>query len=148
MSVGHTAVRGPVCVKDQECPVREVLDRVGDKWSVLVVMLLSERPHRFSELNRAIDTISQRMLTFTLRALVRDGLVSRTAYPTVPQKVEYALTDLGRTLLGPIRVLDEWAGEHLDAIRASRRRHDQAVIDELDDLPGQAVGPVSELPAR
>ncbi|MBE1489927.1 winged helix-turn-helix transcriptional regulator [Plantactinospora soyae] len=110
---------------DGDCPVREVLDRVGDKWSVSIVVLLGRRTHRFTELHRAIDGISQRMLTLTLRALVRDGLVSRTAHASVPPRVDYELTDLGRTLLVPLIALDEWASTHRDDIRAARQRHDQ-----------------------
>jgi DNA-binding HxlR family transcriptional regulator len=100
MSAGYPHVRTPpetpvTCEPGNACLVREVLDRVGDKWSVLVVGLLGLRTHRFSELHRAIEGISQRMLTLTVRALERDGLVTRTVYPTVPPRVEYALTDLG-----------------------------------------------------
>jgi DNA-binding HxlR family transcriptional regulator len=115
----------PVTVQDQEkCPVREVLDRVGDKWSVLIVVLLGERSQRFSELHRAIEGISQRMLTLTLRVLERDGLVSRTVHPTVPPRVDYALTDLGRTLLGPLSALADWAYGHREHILAARARYD------------------------
>ncbi|MBO4253117.1 winged helix-turn-helix transcriptional regulator [Streptomyces griseorubiginosus] len=110
---------------EKDCPIREVLDRVGDKWSALVVVLLGERTHRFNELHREIDGISQRMLTLTLRALVRDGLVSRTAYATVPPRVDYELTELGRTLLVPITALHEWAVAHRGDIREARARHDQ-----------------------
>ncbi|MFG6202379.1 winged helix-turn-helix transcriptional regulator [Nonomuraea sp. JJY05] len=109
---------------DGDCPIREVLDIVADKWSVLIVVLLGQRTHRFSELNRSIEGISQRMLTLTLRTLVRDGLVARTAYASVPPRVEYELTELGRTLLGPLTALDAWAREHRDDIVAARRRHD------------------------
>jgi DNA-binding HxlR family transcriptional regulator len=108
----------------ETCPVREVLDRVGDKWSVLLVVLLGERSHRFSELHRAIEGISQRMLTLTLRVLERDGLVSRTVHPTVPPKVEYALTELGRTLLVPLSALADWAQTHREDILAARARYD------------------------
>jgi len=89
--------------------VREVLDRVGDKWSVLVISLLGERGRRFSELQRAIDGISQRMLTLTLRQLERDGLVSRTVHATVPPRVDYALTPLGASVLEPVAALTGWA---------------------------------------
>jgi DNA-binding HxlR family transcriptional regulator len=109
-----------------ECPVRDVLNRVGDKWSVFVVAHLAEGPLRFSELRRGIDGISQRMLTLTLRGLERDGLVSRTVYPTVPPRVEYALTRMGRTLIDPIRVLAAWAEKHRGAIRDARARYDAA----------------------
>jgi DNA-binding HxlR family transcriptional regulator len=123
MSVRHTGV--PLAVIDGDCPVREVLDRVGDKWSVLIVVLLGQRTHRFTELHRAIEGISQRMLTLTLRALVRDGLVARTAHAGVPPRVDYELTQLGRTLLVPLSALDEWAAAHRDDIRAARERHDR-----------------------
>ena len=117
MSVTNTGVT-------EDCPVREVLDRVGDKWSVLIVVLLGERTHRFGELHRAIDGISQRMLTLTLRSLVRDGLVARTPHATVPPRVDYELTDLGRTLLVPLSALNDWAVTHRDDVRAARERHD------------------------
>ncbi|MBB5137153.1 DNA-binding HxlR family transcriptional regulator [Thermocatellispora tengchongensis] len=122
----EVGARGPAISVDDDCPVREVLDRVGDKWSVLIVVLLGQRTHRFGELHRAIDGISQRMLTLTLSRLVRDGLVCRTAHPTVPPRVDYSLTDLGRTLLVPLRALDAWAVAHRDDIRAARARHDAA----------------------
>src|SRR3974390_2698660 len=89
--------------------VSDVLARVGDKWSVLVVTLLGKGPRRFNELRRAIGGISQRMLTLTLRGLERDGLVTRTVYPTVPPRVDYGLTTLGRDLLVPVSALGEWA---------------------------------------
>jgi DNA-binding HxlR family transcriptional regulator len=123
-SVAHTDVPMTLKVTD-DCPVRDVLDRVGDKWSVLIVVLLGRRTHRFGELHRAIDGISQRMLTLTLRALVRDGLVTRTAYATVPPRVDYELTEMGQTLLVPLSALDEWANAHRDDIRAARERHDR-----------------------
>ncbi|MBC6470452.1 winged helix-turn-helix transcriptional regulator [Actinomadura alba] len=124
MSVTHTDVPMTLKVTD-DCPVRDVLDRVGDKWSVLIVVLLGRRTHRFGELHRAIEGISQRMLTLTLRALVRDGLVTRTAHATVPPRVDYELTEMGRTLLVPLSALDEWANAHRDDIRAARERHDR-----------------------
>lgn len=110
------------------CPaVREVLDRVGDKWSVLIIGMLGEGPRRFSELRRAIEGISQRMLTLTLRGLERDGLVTRTVQPVVPPRVDYALTPMGRTLLEPILALASWAGEHRTEIQAARERYDDTV---------------------
>ena len=104
--------------------VREVLDRVGDKWSVLLVARLSGGRLRFSELRRSIDGISQRMLTHTLKALERDGLVTRTVYPTIPPKVEYELTDLGGTLLGPITELAAWAELNRPTIQTARATYD------------------------
>lgn len=106
--------------------VREVLNLVGDKWSVLVVSVLSHHPMRFNELRRSVDGISQRMLTLTLRGLERDGLVSRTVHPTVPPQVEYALTDLGRTLEEPIQGLAEWADKNRVAMQRARDRFDAA----------------------
>ncbi|CAL9350161.1 putative HTH-type transcriptional regulator YybR [Nocardiopsis dassonvillei] len=124
MSGTNTDVPSAEQVAVEDCPVREVLDRIGDKWSVLVIVLLGWRTHRYSELHRTIDGISQRMLTLTLRALVRDGLVRRTAHASVPPRVEYSLTELGRTLLEPLTALNRWAAEHRDDIRAARERHD------------------------
>src|SRR6266513_1369681 len=89
--------------------VSEVLDRIGDKWSVLVVAMLGDGPKRFNELRRAIASISQRMLTLTLRGLERDGLVTRTMFATIPPRVDYALTELGRSLLVPVSALALWA---------------------------------------
>jgi DNA-binding HxlR family transcriptional regulator len=107
------------------CPLREVLDRIGDKWSVLVISVLGDGRQRFSDLQRGIDGgISQRMLTRTLRSLERDGLVTRTVHPEVPPRVEYDLTPLGRTLLGPVNMLADWADEHRPVIRANRRHYD------------------------
>jgi DNA-binding HxlR family transcriptional regulator len=105
--------------------VREVLNRVGDKWSVLIVHRLGEKPRRFNELRRLIVGISQRMLTLTLRGLERDGLVSRTIHPTIPPRVDYALTLLGRTLLGPVQVLAEWAEDHRGEIEQARKDFDR-----------------------
>ena len=104
--------------------VRDVLDRVGDKWSVLVVSMLKDGPKRFSELKRSIEGISQRMLTRTVQALERDGLVTRTVYPTVPPRVEYDLTNRGRTLLEPITALGAWAVENRKAMEDARRKYD------------------------
>jgi DNA-binding HxlR family transcriptional regulator len=107
------------------CPaVREVLDRVGDKWSVLVIANLGGGPRRFSELRRGIEGVSQRMLTLTVRGLERDGLVRRTQYETIPPKVEYALTPLGETLLEPIRALAMWAAQNRTDIQQARARFD------------------------
>jgi DNA-binding HxlR family transcriptional regulator len=109
--------------------ISELLSRLGDKWSVLVIAYLGEGPLRFSELQRRIAPISQKMLTTTLRALERDGLVTRTVYPTVPPRVDYELTDLGRDLLKPISSLTEWAlknGDRMDAARAHFERNRQS----------------------
>ncbi|MFC8825348.1 winged helix-turn-helix transcriptional regulator [Streptomyces sp. NPDC057137] len=105
------------------CPVGEVFRRVGDKWSVLVVVLLGGRPHRYNELHRAIEGVSQRMLTRTLRGLESDGLVRREVHPTVPPAVEYSLTPLGRTLLAPLSALADWAVRHEPEMAESRARY-------------------------
>ncbi len=105
--------------------VREVLDRVGDKWSVLVIGNLGGGPQRFSELKRNIEGISQRMLTLTVRGLERDGLVTRTQHETIPPRVDYELTPLGQTLLEPISALASWADEHRTSIQQSRDRFDR-----------------------
>jgi DNA-binding HxlR family transcriptional regulator len=108
----------------EACPVRDVLDRIGDKWSVLLVQNLSEGPLRFGALRRQISDISQRMLTETLRHLQRDGLISRKVYPTVPPSVEYALTDLGRSLLVPLEQLVAWSAQHHEVVKLSRKQFD------------------------
>lgn len=104
--------------------VSAVLSRVGDKWSVLVVSILGRGSMRFNELKRAVDGVSQRMLTLTLRTLERDGLVMRTVYPSVPPRVEYELTALGRSLLQPVSALAAWAIEHRGAIDSAQRKFD------------------------
>lgn len=118
MSPGHIKVRKPLI--DEDCATRNILDRVGDKWSVYIVVTLSEGPRRFNEMKRAIEGISQRMLTRTLRGLERDGLITRTAFPTIPPRVDYELTALGRTLLVPITALKTWADESQEAIKLAR----------------------------
>lgn len=112
---------------DTDCPVRSILDRIGDKWAVSVVEHLAQGTTRFSVLKREIDGISQRMLTETLRKLERDGMVERTMYPTIPPKVEYALTDMGRTLVPAIEALIGWALSNRTAIQASRMQYDAHV---------------------
>ncbi|WP_226621776.1 winged helix-turn-helix transcriptional regulator [Alloyangia pacifica] len=109
---------------EAQCPVRDVLDRVGQKWTLLILVALEPAPKRFSQLQRQVGDISKRMLTQTLRQLERDGLVSRQVFPTKPPSVEYALTDLGRSALAPIGALLVWADSHHDAIRASRAAFD------------------------
>jgi DNA-binding HxlR family transcriptional regulator len=104
----------------------EVLARVGDKWTVQVIVELGEGPLRFNELRRTISGVSQRMLTLTLKNLERDGLVSRTVTASVPPRVDYALTDLGRSMLGPVRALGEWAADHIPQMDAARVRYDRA----------------------
>jgi DNA-binding HxlR family transcriptional regulator len=106
--------------------VSPVLNRIGDKWSVLIVMILSRGPRRFNELKREIDGISQRMLTLTLRGLERDGLVHRQVEPTVPPRVTYSLTELGESLTEPVEALGAWAIAHIGCIRAAQERFDAA----------------------
>lgn len=108
---------------------RELLSRVGDKWSVLIVGHLSMRTMRFNEMKRTISGISQRMLTLTLRNLEKDGLVTRTVTPTIPPRVDYALTPLGHTLLEPVMALVVWASTYKDEIAASRVRFEQREQD-------------------
>ena len=106
--------------------VAPVLNRVGDKWSMLIVMILSNGSRRFSELKREIDGISQRMLTLSLRGLERDGLVTRTVTPSIPPRVDYELTELGISLRQPVKALGDWAIEHIGCIRAAQQRFDAA----------------------
>ncbi|MGX8881844.1 winged helix-turn-helix transcriptional regulator [Methylovorus sp. SPW-M1] len=105
---------------------REILERIGDKWSLYVVGSLREGPLRFSELRRAIDGVSQRMLTLTLRGLERDGLVTRTVFPSVPPRVDYELTPLGRTLLEPVSILIKWVEQSRPEIEAARARFNES----------------------
>ncbi|WP_223198455.1 winged helix-turn-helix transcriptional regulator [Solihabitans fulvus] len=108
------------------CLLRDVLDRVGDKWSVLVMALLGDGSRRYSELRRGIDGISQRMLTLTLRSLERDGLVERTVTPSSPPRVDYGLTAVGETLSVEVSSLIRWAEQHREYVGTSRIRYDQA----------------------
>lgn len=105
--------------------IREVLARVGDKWSLLVIGLLHDGPRRFTEIQRSVDGISHRMLTQTLRSLERDGLVSRKSYAEIPPRVEYAVTPLGRSLSEPVITLVGWAGDNHQAILAARTEYDR-----------------------
>jgi DNA-binding HxlR family transcriptional regulator len=115
---------------DEECvSINEVLNRVGDKWSLQVISRLGQRTLRFTELKRSIDGISQRMLTLTLRQLERDGLVKRTVYPTVPPKVEYTLSDFGRTILVPVTELANWALTYRLEIQAARDAFDSRELE-------------------
>lgn len=119
MKPGNLHETGP-CRK-----VSQVLSRIGDKWSVLVVMQLGEKPRRFNELRRELGSISQKMLSATLRNLERDGFVSRTVTPSVPPRVDYALTDLGRDLLCPVSALGDWAIANIERIEGARQRYDE-----------------------
>ncbi len=115
-------------MKDPANPVcrtiSTLLQRIGDKWTVLVVSTLGEGPRRFNELRREIPSVSQRMLTLTLRNLERDGLVSRTVTPSIPPRVDYALTDLGCSLLKPVNALSQWALDNVGAIHAAQDKYD------------------------
>src|SRR5690348_13410490 len=120
-------------MKDPSSPVCRVisglLQRIGDKWTVLVVTTLAGGSKRFNELRREIPTVSQRMLTLTLRNLERDGLVSRTVTPSIPPRVDYELTELGRSLVGPISALEQWAMENAGSIHAAQAEYDAAQQD-------------------
>ncbi|MGL5927492.1 MAG: winged helix-turn-helix transcriptional regulator [Dermatophilaceae bacterium] len=123
---------------DPDCPVRDVLERVGDKWSVLVVAQLADGPLRFSTLLRGTDGLSQRMLTRTLRLLERDGLVDRTVTPTTPPQVSYSLTPLGAGLATALGPLTAWAVEHREQVRTARAAWDSAGAAESG--PSRARG--------
>jgi DNA-binding HxlR family transcriptional regulator len=117
----------------------EVLSRIGDKWSVLIVMTLGAGPRRFNEIKRSVGGVSQRMLTLTLRGLERDGLVTRTQYPTIPPRVEYELTSLGQSLRAPVEALGVWAHQnrpHIETARASfDAREDSGNTDVMASTP-------------
>jgi DNA-binding HxlR family transcriptional regulator len=117
-------VRGNVY--DRSCPSRQVLDRIGDAWSVLVVSSLADGPLRYTELAARVGGVSPKMLTQTLRGLERDGLLSRTVHPVVPPRVDYELTELGCSLLGVVAALEEWAESHIEAVVAARSVYDAA----------------------
>src|SRR5881394_3283776 len=115
----------------QQCPTRQVLTRIADKWTMLVITVLAEEEKlRFSELRRQIEGVSQKMLTQTLRGLERDGLVTRTVYPTVPVTVEYRLTPLGRSLATAVNVIKAWTYENIEELERARDRYDQATAPQ------------------
>ena len=117
---------------ERGCPSRLLLNRIGDRWTVLLVGSLADGPRRFGELGRAVDGISQKMLTQTLRSLERDGLVGRTVHPTVPPRVDYELTDLGRSLIEPIATLSRWAVAHMDEVVDARDLYDAGLPVAVD----------------
>ena len=119
MSPRHIDHTAPACLA-----AREVLNRVGDKWSVLIVGMLGDGPRRFNDLRRSIEGISQRMLTLTLRGLERDGLLTRTIFPTIPPRVDYELTKLGRSLRCAVEPLGSWARAHVADIHKAREKFD------------------------
>jgi DNA-binding HxlR family transcriptional regulator len=142
---------GSACVGDwdvlqwdarQDCEVRQILDRIADKWSLLVISLLEERTKRFSELGREVDGISKRMLGVTLRNLERDGLVRRQVFAEVPPRVEYQLSPLGCTLLSTIQSLVRWTEEHQEEIARSRAAFDaRAAVRAVSSGDGQVRSP-------
>src|SRR5215475_4119033 len=124
---GGTFLKPPSFHESSACRrISEILARVGDKWTVLVIVQLRDGSLRFSEIKRGLGSISQKMLTATLRALERDGFLTRTVYPTVPPRVDYELTALGRDLLQPVTAMADWASKHADAIDRARARFDGA----------------------
>jgi DNA-binding HxlR family transcriptional regulator len=140
MSVTNTAVTSQVSAAqpsgpcdDDDCGIRDVLDRLGDRWTVLVIVELSKGVRRFSALQRAIPGISQRMLTLTTKRLWRDGLVERTSYATIPPQVDYRLTATGRSLADTIFSLADWSRDHKDSIASARDLWD---TEHLGDKPG------------
>lgn len=113
---------------DPECPTRVILDRVGDKWTVLIIEILDDSPKRFGEIRQAIGGITPKVLTSTLRSLVADGLVTRQSFGEVPPRVEYSLTDLGRSLQAPVTALRRWAERNVAELIDNRDR--QAEVDD------------------
>jgi len=113
-------------VYSKDCPSRQVLDRIGDTWSVLIVGALADGPRRYTSLARQIEGVSPKMLTQTLRGLERDGLLTRTVHPVVPPRVDYELTKLGRSLLDLVGALESWAETHMDEVFAARSTYDGA----------------------
>jgi DNA-binding HxlR family transcriptional regulator len=137
-SPGHSRVSD---IESHDCrAVSAILGRIGDKWSVLIIQRLGEGPRRFNEIKRIIGGISQRMLTLTLRNLERDGLVSRKVTPTVPPRVDYALTELGRDLLIPVSALGQWAIQHTPCIEAARARFDASEAAETPQQDRVSAG--------
>jgi len=120
-------------VYSQTCPTRELLDRIADKWTTLIIGILSSTDAvRFTELRRTVNGISQKMLTQTLRDLERDGLVVRKVYAVVPPRVEYSLSPLGRTLCAPLRALAAWAEEHMTAVKKAQEVYDRRIAAARD----------------
>ena len=121
----ETGARGDVY--SANCPTRKLLDRVADKWSVLILLLLGQEAMRFNALKRRIDGVSQKMLSQTLRSLERDGLLTRTVVATVPVTVTYAITPLGCGLIGSLQSMIDWAETHMDDVAAAQRVYDDAL---------------------
>ncbi len=116
-------------VYENRCPTRLVLDRLADKWALLILDRLQQEPVRFNQLKRDIKGISQKVLSQTLKKLERDGLISRSIFPTVPVTVEYALTPLGQTLNQTVSALAHWAEQNMDSVLAAQKAYDQAMLD-------------------
>lgn len=127
---GTILIRSHMHVPGACSRVAPILARIGDKWSILVIILLGDGPLRFNELRRKVGSISQRMLTLTVRGLERDGFLTRTVFPTIPPRVDYELTELGKSLLTPVQELGAWATSNADAIEKARRRFDQAAAKQ------------------
>ena len=123
MTQTNNPVRGAKPVHADCQAVTETLARIGDKWTVMVIYVLSQGPLRYSQVRRAVEGISQRMLTLTLKGLEQDGLVSRTVYPTIPPRVDYELTDLGQKLTVPLRSIYDWAKKHRPEMEAARKKY-------------------------
>jgi DNA-binding HxlR family transcriptional regulator len=117
-------------VYSADCPTRQILDRIGDKWAVLILLLLREQPMRFNQLRRTSEGISQKMLSQVLKSLERDGLIKRHAIATVPVTVEYSITQLGRTLAAALDPLRDWAEENLKDVLAAQGRYDTQQKEE------------------
>ncbi|MEU8399597.1 helix-turn-helix domain-containing protein [Nonomuraea sp. NPDC048892] len=125
--------RGRMCLDHDPDVLRSVLDRVADRWSLILIGLLDDKPMRFTELLRTAPGISRRMLSLTLRSLERDGLVRRVAYPEIPPRVEYEVTPFGRSLSDPVLALAQWTAENQSTIRANRHAFDRATGGEDDE---------------
>ncbi|MEN3538117.1 helix-turn-helix domain-containing protein [Microbispora sp. ZYX-F-249] len=125
MSRRNTAVTDQVAPPEEECPLPEVLGLIGDKWSAQVLLELGHGPRRFTQLERAVEGISRRMLTLNLRALERNGLVTRTVHPDAPPRVEYAVTPLAEEIREPLEALAAWARRNRAALSAARRAYDR-----------------------
>ena len=141
MEEGTNKSLGHICHTEPAAEVRRVLDLVGDKWSLLVIALLGDGPHRFTELQREIGSISRRMLTLTLRQLERNGLVLRTVYPVVPPHVEYQLTPLGFTLMAAIQGIVNWTVEHHAELARAREEYDARPEPVVGSFSGESLGP-------
>jgi DNA-binding HxlR family transcriptional regulator len=135
-------------VYSRNCPARMVLDRLADKWSLLIIGRLCNGRVRFNRLRREIDGISQKVLSQTLKKLERDGLIARQVFATVPVTVEYSLTELGRTLSDTIASLSSWAETHIDAVLAAQRAYDHDAADALSAAPSTMPGQALSVPAR